>query len=246
MFGWAEREEEVQLFAEKGGLSSNDADSWTQYRSLLSELDGLNRYVSSDADVSPRANLIGPVYVEAGAQILPGAYVEGPTYIGQNALVGTCSLIRGQSFLSRETVIGNHCYCTEAVLGPETGVFHLSGISRSILDRGCHISAFVVTGTTRPDLQPVVPEPNLEGVDTIQKRGCIIHENTYISPHVVTSPNITIGRNSFIGPFVHLDEDTPDQTYVETSLSSQYSDNKITDVQIDDPPRYPFGDEFNS
>lgn len=245
MFEWAEREEEVRLFAEEGGLSSNDTDSWVQYRAIRSELEELERYVSPEADVSPRANLIGPVHIEAGAQILPGAYIEGPTYIGQNALVGTCSLVRGQSFLSRDSIIGNHCYCTEAVIGPEAGVFHLSGISRSIIDRGCHISAFVVTGTTRPDLRPVVPDPDLEGVDTIQKRGCIIHEHSYISPHVVTNPNITIGRNSFIGPFVQLSEDIPDQTYVESSLSSTHSNNQITDVQIDHPPRYPFEEEFN-
>lgn len=243
-FEWSDKKDELERFANGGGLAPEDDQCWIQYHTIQSELNNLDRFVHPNANVSEQANLIGPVHVASGAQILPGAQIEGPTYIGQNALIGTWSVVRSGSFIASNSIIGNHCHCVELVVGPDTGIFHHNGISRSIIGAECQITIFVATGSTRPDDEPIVSDPAPADIEEIKKRGSIIKSGTYISPHVFIMPNISIGKNSAIGPFVQLSNNVEPNTYIKADIPTKKRENKLADVEIDKPPNYPFEDEF--
>jgi NDP-sugar pyrophosphorylase family protein len=200
--------------------------------------------ISEDAFVSPEANIIGPVHIAEGARILPGAQIEGPAFIGKDALVGSFGLLRGGTFVGNDSVIGSYCECASSVIGPHTGVFHFNVLSHSLVGRHCHITSFVVTGSTRPDMKPVVPDPNIDGVNEILQRGCVIQSSTYVGPHVHVQPDIVIGEGCALGSFVRVEDDVPPRTYLFAELTYKEQKNELDIVGVDDPPKYPFQDEF--
>lgn len=232
---WLEKNNEIIEFEEGACLPSKPENKWKFYFRIQEALEGLHGYTSSDCKIAERAELSGQVVVREGARILPGAFIEGPAYVGKNTLVGNSALIRANSFLSAGSVVGNHCYCTAGVLGPKAGAFHFSGISRSVLERNCRVSAFVVTGTTRPDLKTI--EKNLPpSIDRdTKKRGCTIGENTFLGAHVATVPGIDIGKNSFIGNFVTVDENIPEETYIVSKIPTERAENKLETVEVTYP-----------
>jgi NDP-sugar pyrophosphorylase family protein len=207
-------------------------------------LEGIDQTISEDAIVSPEANIIGPVHIAEGARILPGAQIEGPAFIGKNALIGSFGLLRGGTFVGNDSVIGSYCECDSSVIGPHTGVFHFNVLSHSLVGRHCHITSFVVTGSTRPDMKPVVSEPDIDGVDEIIQRGCVMKPSTYVGPHVHVQPDTAIGEGCAIGSFVRVEDDIPSGTYVSAELTHTEQESELDTVGVNTPPKYPFENEF--
>ena len=236
---WFERHSWLRSFEEGQPLSGTPEDKWRFYFAVQAALESLPLFVSKEARISKASERVGTVVIEPDAQILPGAFVEGPAYIGQGVVVGNGALIRAGSFLSRGSVIGNHCYCTASVLAAKAGAFHFCGVSRSVLERNCRLSAFVVTGTARPDLQPIpkhLPKDMFSMAHKAPaKRGCLIGENTFLSSHVCIAPGIAIGPNCLIAPFTYVHTDVPPGSRVEAPLSFRISKNRITVAEIDTP-----------
>lgn len=243
-FEWATDPDSVLAFAENGGLATKTTDCWNQYRTIQSELENINRTISEDAIVSPEATIIGPVHIAEGARILPGAQIEGPAFVGENALIGSYGLLRGGTFVGNESVVGSYCECSSSIVGPHTGVFHFNVLSHSLVGRNCHITSFVVTGSTRPDMKPVVQDPDIDGVEEVLQRGCIINPSTYIGPHVHIKPDTAIGEGCAISSFVRLEDDIPPGTFVSSELSYTKESNELDTIGVEAPPEYPFGDEF--
>lgn len=244
-FEWATDDSSVREFAQYGGLASKTTDCWIQYRRIQSELEGINQSISEDAIVSPEATIVGPVHIAEGAKILPGAQIEGPAFIGKNVLIGSFALLRGGTFVGNESVIGSYCECSNSVVGPNTGIFHFNVISHSLIGRHCHITSFVVTGSTRPDMKPVVSNPDIKGVEEILQRGCVIHPSTYVGPHVHIHPDTVIGEECAIESFVRVEDDITSGTHISIELPKEKNENKLDTVGINDSPEYPFEDEFN-
>ena len=226
---------------EKGiHLEGTSEEKWEFYFNFQDALKSIPSYTSPNARISRTSEFVGQVVIEDGAQILPGAYIEGPAYIGKNAFVGNGALIRPGSFLSRGSVIGFQCYSTAALLGPKAGAFHYCGVSRSLLEKNCRLTAYIVTGSARPDFLPILAHfPNDAGSPPI-KRGCLIGENSFISSHVVIRPGITIEFNCFIGPFIFVSEDVSSETSLELEDGVKVRKNILNIAEIPAAPSVSF------
>lgn len=242
MFEWADNTEAFIDF--KADSDKNTEKSWQMYRKIHSDLENISWNISDYAKVSPDAKIIGPVQISAGAQVLPNAHIEGPAYIGQDSIIGSYSLLRGGCFVGEKSAIGSHCDCTSVVVGSKTGIFHSNVISRSLVGNGCHITAFVVTGTSRPDRNPVVSEQEADGSENIHKRGSIICDSVYISPHVHITPNSRIEQNCAIGSFVRISRETQPGQFIKRKMEFESVENDFQDVSIPEPPDYPYESEL--
>jgi len=229
----------LQAFEQGEVLPIDVTKKWEFFYHVQQVLLELPAYIDREARVSKNAEISGQVYIDNGARILPGAFIEGPTYIGKNVVVGNSALIRPLSFLSQDCIVGNHCYCTESVIAPGSGAFHFCGISRSLLEKNCRITAFVITATVKPDLTPInrcIPNE----IKPPLKQGCIIGENTFIGAHVVLAPGIIIGKDCFIGPFTYINHDIPCGKFIAADNKLAITENKISMAYLGIPPQPQF------
>lgn len=237
----------IKDFEEGVEFQRSSDEKWAFYFQVQNALLSLPHHISPNARVSQSAEIVGQVVIEAGAQILPGVFIEGPVYIGRDVMVGSNALIRRGSFLSRGSILGNHCYSTAAVFGPGAGAFHFCGISRSLLEKNSRLSAFVVTATTRPDLQPITGQiaNRFAGEITI-KRGAIIGENSFIGAHAVIAPGISIEKNCYIGPYAFVRSDVQAGKMLEVKLDVEITENYLTVTETPRAPLVDFGNQASS
>lgn len=244
---WFKKYAFLKAFEEGTEVQGTPEEKWAFYFKVQDALLSLPRYISPEARVSQSAECEGQVVIEAGAQILPGAFIEGPTYIGQDVMVGNNALIRRGSFLSKGCIIGSQCYCTTSILGPGAGVFHFCGISRSLIEKNSRLSAFVITATTRPDLQPIMAHlPYEYKADLIIKRGSIIGENTFIGAHVVIAPGISIEKNCYIGPYAFVNSDIQAGKVLEVKQEVEIRENRLIVAETPKSPFVDFKSQWNS
>jgi NDP-sugar pyrophosphorylase family protein len=232
----------IRTFAEEGTVPEGRPRCWAAYRRIRDALRDVVEFRGDDVFVSENAVINGRVWIDDGAEVYPGAYVEGPSYIGKDAVVGTGSLIRGETLIGDRSVVGSHCSTARSLIGPDTGVYTHCKILNSVVGRRCHLAGFTVTAASRIDLSPVVPEPDIEGVETIRKRGSIIHHGTGIGPFVVTLPDTILGENCFVESFIPVRSDVPAGTKLRNETPVGRERNDLEGVENPHPPEYPFKD----
>ncbi len=219
---WVSASSQLWIF---DGVSANS--SGVQLLKLRTEilhyLRNVPSFVHPTAKVDPTATIRGNVAIDAGAQILPNASIFGPAYIGKQSVVGNYSVLRRSVFLAQNSVVGNHCYCNECVIGPSTRISHYVNFSRSIIAANSTLSAFVLTATTRADKTPVQTKSG-----EVSKIGCSIGPNTFIGPHTIISPDISIGARCYIAPYLNVTEDLEDDKYVHIKQTIEVRENKVS------------------
>lgn len=222
-------------------MAGTSEEKWSFYLNVEEALNSLPLFISPKAKISRSAEYVGQVVIESGAQVLPGAFVEGPAYIGRGSFIGNGALIRPGSFVSRGAIVGFQCYCTAAILGPKAGAFHFCGVSRSLLEKNCRFTAFVITGTARPNFKPILAHfPNEAGLHPV-KRGCIVGENTFIGSHVIINPGVTIASNCYVGPHVNVSADLESNSRLRLRAQVEKTDNKLIVAEIPSAPAVDFG-----
>ncbi|WP_147124213.1 hypothetical protein [Shimia ponticola] len=205
-----------------GAGDSTKPSNWDDLFSIHDALSTIPNYISPEAAIAKSAVIVGPVVVLAGTRIMHGAFVEGPSFIGSNCFVGNNAMVRAGSYLSDSTLVGNSSYVNSALLLQNSGVFHFSGLSRSILGLGSRLGSHVVTETTRVDYS--APRDDLKSpFASGQKLGALIGHNTCLSSFVSVAAGVEIGSRCLIGPHTHVDENVPSGKYL-------YSDTKNTMV----------------
>lgn len=224
--GWIRANPAQADFAANGSLPDNAIDKWAFYSETQEALLTIPRSLSRESRISRSAEISGKVVIEPGAVVLPGAFVEGPAFIGRNVIVGNSSLVRRGTILANDSTVGNHCNCTAVLFAPGVRVTHFCGVSRSILEQDCCLSAFVITGTLRADARPVTLNAPL-GETPPEKRGCIIGQRTYVAPHVTISPGVQIGHDCFIGSFVVVNENVPAGKRYRIHNTAEVDDNNL-------------------
>jgi len=204
------KELELIDFEHSGILPESNMEKWNLYYDLINRMERMPFYRSEDAYIDSTATITGQVIIEKGVRILPYAMITGPVFIGENTIIGNYSFVRPNSFISRNVIIGNHSYCNESLIAPYSRVTHFCGVSRSILERNCTLSAFVLTASLKADSTAIDEDKG------IKKRGALIGKNTYIAPHVSISPGIAIGSDSFIGSFLYISKNVPNSQMLKT------------------------------
>ncbi|KAB1191167.1 MULTISPECIES: bifunctional sugar-1-phosphate nucleotidylyltransferase/acetyltransferase [Haloferax] len=122
-----------------------EANEWK-----LSELDP-----RIDGDVSPNAELNGPVVVEAGATVRSGVVIDGPVLIRRGASVGPNAYVRGHTVIGENAKVGHAVEVKNSVLMEGATVGHLAYVGDSILGRDVNFGAGTKVANLRHDGAPV-------------------------------------------------------------------------------------------
>lgn len=203
---WLRAHPRIVDFIESERMPQDEEQKWALYDEIQEALKTVPPYTSDRAKIAKTAVVEGNVAILDGASVLHQAVIKGPAFVGTNVVVGDFSLVREGSFLSRDLVVGNHCYCLESVLAPRVRVTHYCGVSRSILERNCCLSAFVLTATLKATREPIVRTVRGKARRR-DKMGCVIGESTYIASHVLILPGRVVGRDCFVGSHVVVEKD---------------------------------------
>lgn len=227
---WFKSYKEISCFESNGKIPGNP---WKFYLDLQEVIKEIPNSISPQSKISNSAEIGDFVFINEGVRIFPNAFIEGPSYIGKNVVIGNSALVRKGSFISHDSIIGNHCYCTASIIGPWSGAFHFSGISRSLIGKNSRLSAYVVTATTSADIKPVQINDDLEPFNKI---GCTIGNNTFIAPHTLIGSGVSIGNNCFIGSFSNILNNVEDNTRIIPQFDYRVEKRAILTRQHPNPP----------
>ena len=185
----------------------------------------IKRKISEDVSISAHAIVEGEVVLGKGVRIFEGAKVRGPVYIGDGSIIGNGALVR-------ESIIGDNCvvgYCTEiarSLIGSPSW-FHTNYVGDSVFDGNISMGSGAITANLRLDeaeIKTLVKDKELgTGRNNL---GVIVGEGSRFGVNAVPMPGIKIGKNSFVGAGVILNQDLPDGSFCVVRQELDISHNK--------------------
>lgn len=92
-------------------------------------------------DVSPNAEIVGPVVIESGAVIMGATRIEGPAIIQAGAKIGPNAYIRPNTVIGPNCHIGNHSEIKGSIIMANSNVPHLSYVGDSVFGENCNLGA---------------------------------------------------------------------------------------------------------
>lgn len=104
-----------------------------------------------EGDVSPRAEIHGPITLGPRSRILPGVYIEGRVMIGADCKIGPNCYLRGNTSIGDGCHIGQAVEIKNCLVMARTSVGHLSYCGDSILGEGVNFGAGTITANLRHD-----------------------------------------------------------------------------------------------
>jgi UDP-N-acetylglucosamine diphosphorylase / glucose-1-phosphate thymidylyltransferase / UDP-N-acetylgalactosamine diphosphorylase / glucosamine-1-phosphate N-acetyltransferase / galactosamine-1-phosphate N-acetyltransferase len=133
-----------------------------------------------EGEVSPRAELNGPVHVGKGSVIRGGVVIDGPVYIGENCTVGPNSWLRPGATLYNGCRVGQSCEIKNTILFDGAAVPHLSYAGDTIVGERSNFGAGTITANVRHDGDNVKSMIKGALVDTGRRKlGAIIGDGVH-------------------------------------------------------------------
>lgn len=205
--------------------------SWELLDLLDQALPKIKRKIAKDASISKHAVIEGNVIIKKGVRIFEGAKVRGPAYIGEGTIIGNGALVR-ESIIGESCVIG---YCTEIVrsLIGSPSWFHTNYVGDSIFDGNISMGSCAITANLRLDEAEIRSVVGNKKVKTGRnKLGVIVGSGTRFGVNSVPMPGIKIGKDSFVGAGVILNQDLPDNSFCVIKQDLKIAKNR-TKVSMD-------------
>ncbi|MBU1152186.1 NTP transferase domain-containing protein [Patescibacteria group bacterium] len=189
--------------------------------------EGMEKRISTKAQISETAVLNGKVVIEDDVKILDGAVVNGPCYIGKGAVIATGALVR-ESYIGAGCVIGFATEVARSYLLGEVWT-HSNYIGDSVLGRNISFGAGTVTGNLRLDEANILVNHGGVKIDTeSNKFGMICGDNVRFGINASIMPGVKIGSDSFIGAGIVVAEDVPNKSFVRGKWELKISENKAS------------------
>lgn len=205
----------VQTLADRGDFRVVDAREYWLPIGYPWKLLEANRYwmdhffvEKNEAQVSPLADIQGPVSIGRGTVVKAGVVIEGPVVIGEDCVLGPNCWIRPYS------AIGNHCRVGQgseikgSVLFDHAAAPHQNYVGDSILGEYVNLGCGTVTANLRHDHTNVRSMSGGNLVDTgHEKLGAVLGDHAHtgihtaiypgrqIWPHVTTRPGQVVDRD---------------------------------------------------
>ncbi|WP_265110933.1 bifunctional sugar-1-phosphate nucleotidylyltransferase/acetyltransferase [Halosolutus halophilus] len=149
-------------------------------------------------DVSPDADVEGPVVVEEGATVRSDVVIEGPALIRSGATVGPNAYVRGATLVGEDANVGHGVEVKNSVLMAGTSVGHLSYVGDSLLGRAVNFGAGTTVANLRHDDEPIEMTVSGDRVSTDRRKfGVVLGDevktgiNTSLNAGVTLSPGAT-------------------------------------------------------
>lgn len=158
-----------------------------------------------EGDISPDADVRGPVHVEPGARVESGAVIEGPALIRRDATVGPDAYVRSATLLCEGAHVGHGAEVKNSVVMSEAAVPHLSYVGDSILGPKVNLGAGTQVANLRHDDADVQMTVKGTRVSTERRKfgvvagpGAKTGVNTSIDPGVVLSAGATTHPGEYV------------------------------------------------
>ena len=165
-----------------------------------------DKQIARDVKISKKALVLGPVVIEDGVQVWENAKILGPCFLGKGTIVGNNSLLR-ESMIGENCVIGFSTEVARSYVG-QCCWCHSNYIGDSVLDKNVSLGAGAVLANLRLDEEGIYSVVKRERINTKRtKLGTIVGKNVRIGVNASLMPGVKVGKNSFIGPGVVLEED---------------------------------------
>lgn len=188
--------------------------------------------IDRSAQISKSAVIEGDVVIEKNVKVLHNAVIKGPAYIGEGTIVANNALVRS-GMIGKNCVVG---YCTEIArtyMNHDVWM-HSNYVGDSIIDHNVSFGAGTVLGNLRFDEKTVKVNVKKERIDTgLNKLGAIIGAGARFGINSGTNPGIKIGKDSFIGGNVLVEQDIEDEKLVTLDQKLKIVDNH-SPVQMED------------
>ncbi|MFA6017501.1 MAG: NDP-sugar synthase [Patescibacteria group bacterium] len=171
------------------------------------------RKISSSAEISERALIVGPVVIGDNVRIGDFSKVVGPTFIGDNTIVGDYSMIR-ESQIGEDSLVGSFSEVVRSYIGNNV-YLHRNYIGDSVLDNDVMVGAQTVTGNLKFDGEKVLSTVGDKRLDSnMNKLGAIIGHLSKIGVNTTILPGVKIGKKTWVGPGEKVKYDVEDKTYL--------------------------------
>lgn len=159
-------------------------------------------------EISPHAEIEGPVHIGNNVKIMSFSRIVGPCYIGDNSIIGNYTMVR-DSMLGNNVRTGSFSEISRSYLGYNVNI-HRSFVGDSVLGIGVRMGAGGITANRRFD----ATLPKRVQTEIVQytgyKIGAIVGENTHIGVRVSTMPGVKIAPNSHVLPGAVVSRDITD------------------------------------
>jgi len=123
-----------------------DANRWFLDHRLAPGIEG---------EVSPRAEVNGPVFIGAGTVVRAGAVIDGPVWIGRGCRIGPNCWIRPYSVLCDGAIVGHASEVKASLLMERAAAPHQNYVGDSILGARANLGCGTITANLRHDRKPV-------------------------------------------------------------------------------------------
>jgi len=158
---------------------------------------------SSNAKVSPKAELIHPemIWIEEGAEISPFAQIEGPVYIGKNVRIGHSALVRPNTILCEGAKVGHASEVKSSIFLPHAKAPHFNYVGNSLLGSDVNLGAGAILSNLR--LDEAMISCSYKGkrfLTNHSKLGAILADRVQIGCNVVLNPGTILEQGAIIAP----------------------------------------------
>ncbi|HOV60697.1 MAG TPA: sugar phosphate nucleotidyltransferase [Candidatus Hydrogenedentes bacterium] len=163
---------------------------------------------SIHGDISPRAEIHGPVYIGPGTVARAGTVIEGPAWIGPDCRIGPNCWIRPYTTLGRGCVVGHASEVKESVFLDGARAPHQNYVGDSIVGEGVNLGCGTITANLRHDEAAIRSMVQGTLVDTGRKKlGAVIGDGVHTGintsiypgrklwPGVTTPPGAVVDRD---------------------------------------------------
>ncbi|MBI5414670.1 NTP transferase domain-containing protein [Candidatus Peregrinibacteria bacterium] len=181
--------------------------------------------IHPSAQISPHASILGDVVLEEGVKVFDFAVINGPAYIGKNCIIGNHVLVRN-SHIGADSLIGHGTEVARSYFLRRVRT-HQNYVGDSVLDENISFGAGTRTGNLRLDEGNISVKIFEEKIPThSQKIGLFCGENVRVGINTSIMPGVKIGKNSFIGASLCLEEDIPDRSFKKGVFQSVEKENR--------------------
>lgn len=165
-------------------------------------------------NITVKNNVIieGNVVIGDNVTIYENTKLIGPCFIGANTIIGNNNMIR-ESHIGNNCVTGFNTDITRSYIGDDCWL-HSNYIGDSVLESNISLGGGTKLANLRLDEGNIFSLVEKERISTNRnKLGAIIGSDTHIGINASIMPGIKIGRESFVGAGVLLDQDMPEKSF---------------------------------
>ena len=159
-------------------------------------------------EVSPRAEIQGPVYIGPGTVVRSGAVIEGPAWIGSDCRIGPNCWIRPYTVLGRGCVVGHASEVKASVFLDGARAPHQNYVGDSILGEGVNLGCGTITANLRHDEAPVRSMVGGVLIETGRKKlGAILGDGVHTGINTSIYPGRKLWPGTITRPGAVVDRD---------------------------------------